>query len=112
MVAHDKRVQAVYGLSEGDYDRLYEAQGGVCFICRRATGKVKRLAVDHDHKTGEVRGLLCGVDNKLIGHLRDDPVLAQRIVDYLINPPARQVLGVVDTTPNSRVSSSDDECEE
>lgn len=89
---HEKRVQAVYGLSPGDYEKLYEGQGGTCWICRRATGKVKRLAVDHDHKTGRVRGLLCGVCNQLIGHLRDSVETARRIADYLADPPAPRIL--------------------
>jgi hypothetical protein len=68
----------------------------VCAICKRATGTGKRkLAIDHDHSTGHVRGLLCSVDNKLLGHLRDDPELAKGIFEYLTNPPAFDVIGKV-----------------
>ena len=87
---HDRRVQATYGLAEGDYVRLYLFQGGRCAGCQRATGARKRLAVDHHHVTGEVRGLLCGPCNRMVGHFRDDPSTFLRLADYLTNPPARQ----------------------
>lgn len=87
-----------YGLAEGDYQRLYEAQGGRCAICQRATGKTKRLAVDHDHaccpgKTSCglcVRGLLCGPCNQTIGRLPMGSL--ERALAYLTNPPAHRVL--------------------
>jgi hypothetical protein len=72
---------------------LYEAQGGRCYICQRATGARRRLAVDHNHATGEVRGLLCKPCNRdVLGHLRDNTEALQRAIDYLTNPPARRVL--------------------
>jgi hypothetical protein len=89
--AHEKRVQKVYGLAAGDYDRLYEFQGGRCAICQVATGATKKLAVDHDHHSGEARGLLCSVCNKLLGHLRDDLDAVLRIYIYLKNPPAARL---------------------
>lgn len=85
-----------YGITPEQYWALYEAQGGACQLCRRATGKVKRLAVDHDHETGYVRGLLCGPCNKLLGHMRDDAAMAYRVYDYLAgNEPAPDVIGWV-----------------
>lgn len=91
--AHERHVQRVYGLSEGDYERLYAAQGGKCAICQRATGKVKKLSVDHDHKTGKVRGLCCTACNKhILGHARDDIEFFKRAIAYLENPPANSVL--------------------
>lgn len=88
---HDARVSRTYQLAPGDYDRLYAAQGGRCAIAGcTATGRTKRLAVDHDHVTGEVRGLLCGPHNyDLLGRF----VNALRpALDYLADPPARRVL--------------------
>lgn len=102
---HDKRVQAVYGLEPGDYEKLLEAQGGRCAIkgCR-ATGRSKRLAVDHHHASGEIRGLLCSVHNRSIGDNRDDPEAFRSLANYLENPPARTVLGHrVYTTPSDAV---------
>lgn len=91
---HERRVQQVYGLAPGEYQRLYVFQGQVCAICGRATGKTRRLSVDHDHDTGLVRGLLCRPCNDILGHLRDDIEAARRLVQYLTNPPAA-VLGIV-----------------
>lgn len=90
---HERMVQSTYGLQPGDYERLYAAQGGRCAIVGcRATGRVKRLAVDHNHATGEVRGLLCGPHNRLIGYNRDNPEAFRSLAEYLENPPARRVL--------------------
>lgn len=85
--AHESRVQKTYGLAPGDYDRLYESQGGMCAICRRATGKTRRLSVDHDHKTGDVRGLVCRPCNDMLGHGRDDPQMFLRAAGYLTVTP-------------------------
>jgi hypothetical protein len=93
--AHEARVEKVYGLARGQYEKLYEAQGGRCYICQRATGKTRRLSVDHDHKTGYVRGLLCRPCNSLLGHIRDDVLVSKRITYYLQYPPAHLVLGKV-----------------
>lgn len=86
--AHEKRVQQTYGLEKGEYARLYEFQGGRCALCRRATGASKRLAVDHDHATGAVRGLCCGVCNKwILGHARDSVAYFRRCIRYLTTTP-------------------------
>ncbi len=61
-----------------DYERVFAQQGGVCAICkhpeivRRQGGKVLRLAVDHNHKTGKVRGLLCRRCNINLALLEDE----------------------------------------
>ena len=90
---HEKSVQRTYGLAPGDYQRIYEHQSGVCAGCQRAKGTGRRkLAVDHDHKTGMVRGLLCSTCNEILGHYRDDPRALMRLAEYLVNPPARAVL--------------------
>lgn len=90
--AHRLYVAKTYGIQPEDYDRLYAQQGGRCFICQRATGRTKRLAVDHDHATGLVRGLLCKQCNWLLGHARDNPAMILRAVEYLLNPPAKEVI--------------------
>lgn len=73
-----------FGLTVKEYDVLLERQGGVCAICNRPPGGV-RLAVDHSHETGQVRGLLCFNCNVAIGKLHDDPTLLLRAADYLLN---------------------------
>ena len=91
--SHDAYVVETYGLRPGEYKALYAAQGGRCYICLRAKGLSRRLAVDHDHATGFVRGLLCTTCNKELGHARDDPAHFERAIEYLKEPPAIQLLG-------------------
>lgn len=93
--AHGRRIAERYGLTKEQYEALYEAQGGVCYICRRATGRRRKLAVDHDHKTGYVRGLLCSPCNNILAHLRDDVDSARRVTAYLLSPPAHSTIGLV-----------------
>ena len=81
-----------YGLSQDDYDALFSKQGGVCAICRQPEtkkstaldGGVCSLAVDHDHETNKVRGLLCHSCNIAIGNMRDDPLIAMSATKYLL----------------------------
>lgn len=101
--SHGRRVATIYGITVEFYWALYEFQGGKCYICERAYGKTKRLAVDHNHTcTADhpaenacelcVRGLLCTMCNrKIVGHLRDDPKAFRRGAEYLENPPARRL---------------------
>lgn len=92
--AWERRLMDVYGLSADEYWAIYEYQGGRCYICRRGTGASKRLSVDHCHETGMVRGLLDTACNKwVLGMLRDDVDAFQRAIDYLTNPPAKEVIG-------------------
>lgn len=86
----EKRVQRVYGLEPGEYERLYAYQGEKCaFPNCRARGKRKRLAVDHDHDTGLPRGLLCVAHNyTLLGKFVND---LQDALDYLADPPAQRM---------------------
>jgi Recombination endonuclease VII len=102
--AHETRTRRDYGITPEEYQALYEAQGGRCYGCRRATGRSKALAVDHNHLCTEghppnqgcrkcVRGLLCSTCNRLIGWYRDDPAAFERMAEYLRNPPAGRVLG-------------------
>lgn len=75
-----------YGISAAEFDRLFEAQRGACGICQRRDGGDRRgyrLSVDHCHRTGAVRGLLCAKCNKAIGLLGDDPKIVARAGLYL-----------------------------
>lgn len=84
-------VEKTYGISANDYATLLERQGGRCAICR-ARPKSKRLAVDHDHKTGAVRGLLCsgerGCNKGLLGSAHDSLALIVAAYHYMNTPPA------------------------
>lgn len=98
--ARESRWRKVYNLAAEQYRRLFEAQGGVCCLCKRANGATKALAVDHNHRTGLVRGLVCGPCNSMLAHMRDDPQFAERVLTYLVldaigEPFATQVIGEV-----------------
>lgn len=69
-----------YGLSEQDHRDLVDQQGGRCLICGIEPAT---LVVDHDHRTGRVRGLLCDPCNRAIGHLQDSPGVCRRAAEYL-----------------------------
>lgn len=67
-----------------DYDKMLEDQNGLCLICERHYSNFKlRLAVDHNHSTGKVRGLLCGSCNSGMGKLQDDVDYLQSAINYL-----------------------------
>lgn len=78
-----------YGVTAEWYFAQLEAQGGVCAVCREpemavgGSGRTKRLAVDHDHRTGRVRGLLCMRCNHTLGRHGDDPNHLEAMAAYL-----------------------------
>ena len=73
-----------YGITIEDYEKMMEQGGGTCWICDEPP-KSARLAVDHDHYTGHVRGLLCWKCNTAIGKFQDDPDKLMRAAAYLVN---------------------------
>ena len=76
-----KTTLARHDLTIEEYDRLSEAQGGACAICKAVPPG--RLHVDHDHSTEVVRGLLCGGCNKSLGLMKDDPARLAAAAAYL-----------------------------
>jgi hypothetical protein len=75
-----------FGITEVDYLRMFDEQGGCCAICGTSTpGTSGVFAVDHDHSTGRVRGLLCRGCNIGIGNLGDDAERLESAVRYLRN---------------------------
>lgn len=82
--SHELMVVKTYGIEAGEYARRYQSQGGKCAICQVATGASKKLAVDHNHSTGAVRGLLCSPCNRFVGRLRDSADAALRMYKYLL----------------------------
>lgn len=85
---HGTMVEKVYGITAAEYDALLKRQGGKCAICR-ATPRSIRLAVDHDHKSGAVRGLLCSrCNHDLMGAAWDSLAIAVALWHYLNTPPA------------------------
>lgn len=82
--ARKRHYEYRYGFSTEVYEAAVERQGGKCAICRSARSTTKRsLHVDHCHKTGKFRGILCSRCNSGIGNLRDDPKLLARAIAYL-----------------------------
>lgn len=70
-----------YGISEEQYEEMFNRQGGRCAVCRRKSKRV--LHVDHDHVTKRVRGLLCFKCNTAIGKLGDDPARIHAAAEYV-----------------------------
>lgn len=86
----DIHLRKAYGISLDTYNSLLEAQNGVCAICNCPEtsirkGKVCALAVDHDHKMGKVRGLLCSKCNVGLGYFDDNPDRLRAAALYLVN---------------------------
>lgn len=82
------RYLRTYGITADHYDLLHEKQQGVCAICglpetAMQGDRVKLLAVDHCHDTGEVRGLLCVDCNRGVGIFGDSPVRLRAAAAYL-----------------------------
>lgn len=82
-----------YGLSVAGYQNLLAQQNGVCAICREPEREERSLSVDHDHKSGRVRSLLCGGCNKAIGFLRESPLLARAAATYLEQQLTKEFTG-------------------
>jgi hypothetical protein len=76
------RAPVKYGITEEQYRAFEIAQQGECAICGRQESR-RRLSIDHDHETGEVRGLLCNNCNSGIGKLGDSVAHLQAAIAYL-----------------------------
>lgn len=72
-----------YGLTEEGYKEMLEKQGGVCAICSKREINGLSLAIDHDHRTGKVRGLLCRMCNTGLGSLGDTVESLETALRYL-----------------------------
>lgn len=81
MKAKDIQYRSRFGISLDEVEALVAAQGGRCAICNEVPRGV--LCVDHCHRNGRVRGLLCRKCNMGIGLLRDDPELLAQAAAYL-----------------------------
>lgn len=85
----DTKYKRKYQLTLDQYNEMYLKQGGVCAVCfesetMKYLGKIRELCVDHDHKTGKVRGLLCSNCNRALGLLQDSLLVCNSLRDYLI----------------------------
>jgi len=104
--ARKQNLRTRHHMTPEQHDSLLAFQGGRCYICRRATGKTRALAVDHDHAKARAlcehpedqscetcwRGLLCQPCNRLLAHVRDAAAALRRAIRYLKFPPAQEWL--------------------
>lgn len=92
--SHASHIKRTYDLSAEEYQALLEWQDGRCYICRQVP-RARRLAVDHDHATGAVRGLLCANDewgcNMTLRRLLHDPEAGQRLLEYATLSPIERM---------------------
>jgi hypothetical protein len=72
-----------YGIDEETYEKMLAEQAHVCRICSSPPSALKRLCVDHCHRTGKIRGLLCDRCNVAIGLFGDSEELLVRTAAYL-----------------------------
>ncbi len=80
----EQHVFKVFGLSVDGYNEMFATQKGMCAICGTHQSELKKLfAVDHDHETGNVRGLLCQKCNTAIAFLKDDAEIMENAIVYL-----------------------------
>jgi hypothetical protein len=76
-------LRSKFGLTADEYERILEAQAGVCALCGCPPTPGISLHVDHDHGTREIRGLLCMRCNNALGLFREDPDLLMRAARYV-----------------------------
>jgi len=74
-----------YGLTKEQYKIIFNKQKGLCFICKKQCASGQNLSVDHCHKTGKVRGLLCKKCNTALGMLEDNIQYFEAAILYLKN---------------------------
>lgn len=74
-------IKLLYGLTKEKYENILQKQGGHCALCLRTN----QLVVDHDHVTGQVRGILCLPHNSGLGMIGDDEESVRRVLAYIQN---------------------------
>lgn len=86
----NNHLKRTYGITLDDYNIMLDEQNGVCRLCdkteaRKTNGRTQRmpLFVDHNHKTGQVRGLLCSHCNAGLGMFKEDAELMTRAINYI-----------------------------
>jgi hypothetical protein len=82
----DSRYAGKYGFPAREYRAMFERQGGKCALCgegEKGWSRGRPLHVDHCHKTGRIRGLLCGDCNTALGRFGDDPTRLRAAIVYL-----------------------------
>ncbi len=93
-----KRLKDCFNLTISEWELINRFQHGLCAICGKVQRSGKRLAVDHQHACGLIRGLLCSQCNRLLGRMEgmwgsQAMICLQATLDYLTSPPAVKALG-------------------
>lgn len=92
-----------YGITLEEYNKIFEIQNGCCTICGIHQNQLTRnLAVDHNHKTGTVRGLLCTKCNIGIGKLQESVEILKKSIEYIIKPPLKSNLHLIQGYSNKK----------
>jgi hypothetical protein len=106
-VKRDKRIKNKYNLTPSDQEAILREQGNACAICvikfGNAPGRVP--FVDHDHQTGNVRGLLCHKCNSGLGMFEDQPVYLDRAAEYLRVRSASAKVAIFNNKPKTTMAS-------
>lgn len=84
----DTKLKQAFGIGVDWYNDQFEKQNGTCASCKKPEstiwrGRVLSLAVDHDHFSGEIRGLLCMRCNRALGLLDDDEIIINNLLGYI-----------------------------
>src|SRR5579883_279302 len=85
----------VHGINQETLDALRAVSKGKCKICDASIVGLRKENLDHDHKTGFIRGLLCGSCNKGLGFFKDSPELMERAIRYLAKNKGRKVFMII-----------------
>ena len=81
MSSRSSYLRRTYGITEDQYNAMVEDQAGACYLCKKKSRRV-RLSVDHDHRTGTVRALLCTRCNEGLGRFEYSDDLLTRLMAY------------------------------
>ena len=77
-------LKARFGIDLDQYNQMFTAQSGGCAICKKPqSAQARALSVDHDHKTGAIRGLLCENCNRALGQFQDNTEILKSAITYL-----------------------------
>lgn len=97
----DAYLRRTYGITKAQWLEMHLLQGGTCAL--EGCHQTEKLVVDHDHKTGRVRGLLCDYHNYRLIWRHRDPEIFRAAAHYLEQPPADAVLGIRHVVPKRKV---------
>lgn len=87
-IARSNNLLYKFGVATKDYENLLASQDGHCACCSATNsgmrlGTVRALCIDHDHDTGQVRGLLCSLCNSALGYAKDSPEQLEKLAAYI-----------------------------